>query len=435
MRNPVRVAMAALVLVCSSAAIAVPGAQLPPQGPAQNVAKFDFRGINVAQVVQVIYSEALRDGYVIDPEVLNDQRSVSFRYDGTGSDLRSFVRAFFDSLGLEVVRRGEVDFVRRKVEKEKERLELQPFVYRPRFRDGSYLVELLGPLFSSSFTSKRTVRGSLVGSGADAAGSVVGNNRTAPAGSAAATVDRQTDVLVFNGTAVEIERLKKILPQVDTAAGDVLVRGALYEVQTSKSDGSAFSLAVNVLGGKFAFGTGGNLASNDTFASIKTGNIDAVLSVLATDSRFKAVSKPMLRVTSGGSGRFTVGQDVPVLGAVTYPGNGAAPVQSVSYQSSGVIYDVKPVLHDAGIELGVMQQVSNFVATDTGVSGSPTLIKRELRSDLNLTDGEVVVMGGLTDAKDSEGSSGPSFLPSFLRGKSSQQANTEILLILQVTRL
>lgn len=421
-----------VVLSCGGGAIASP---LPHVVQGENVAKFDFRGINVAQVVQLIYSEALRDAYVIDPEVLNDPRSVSFRYDGSGSDLRSFVRAFFDSLGLEVVRRNGVDFVGRKKEAEQKRAELEPYVYRPRFRDGSYLVELLGPLFSGSFTSKRTVRGSLVGSGADATGTTGGNNRTVPAGSAAATVDRQTDVLVFNGTAVEIGRLKKILPQVDTAPGDVLVRGALYEVQTSKSDGSAFSLAVNVLGGKFAFGTGGNLGPNDTFASIKTGNIDAVLAVLATDSRFKAVSKPMLRVTSEGSGRFTVGQDVPVLGAVTYPGNGAAPVQSVSYQSSGVIYDVRPVLHDVGIELGVMQQISNFVATDTGVSGSPTLIKRELRSDLNLTDGEIVVMGGLTDSKDTGSSSGPSFLPSFMRGRSSQQTNTEILLVLQVTKL
>lgn len=416
-------ALSALPFAVSSAPIA------PPVAHGLNVAKFDFRGINVAQVVQLIYSEALRDAYVIDPDVLSDQRTVSFRYDGTGEDLRSFVRSFFDSLGLEVVRRNGVDFVGRKQVKEVKPPELEPFVYRPRFRDGSYLAELLGPLFSGSFTARRGVRGTVSGSGADAL------NKSAPAGSASAAVDRQTDVLVFNGTAAEIAKLKKLLPQVDESAGDVLVRGVLYEVQTAKSDGSAFSLAVNVLGGKFAFGTGGNLTPNDTFASIKTGNIDAVFSVLATDSRFKAVSKPMLRVTSGGSGRFTVGQDVPVLGAVTYPGNSAAPVQSVSYQSSGVIYDVKPVLHDAGIELGVMQQISNFVTTDTGVSGSPTLIKRELRSDLNLKDGEIVVMGGLTDSKDTRSSSGPSFLPSFMRGRSSQQADTEILLVLQVTKL
>lgn len=429
MKSMVRFVLFVSVLVFACATIAAP---LPSVVRGENVAKFDFRGINVAQVVQLIYSEALRDAYVIDPEVLNDPRSVSFRYDGSGSDLRSFVHAFFDSLGLEVVRRNGVDFVARKKEIEQNRPELVPFVYRPRYRDGSYLVELLGPLFSGSFTSKRTVRGSLIGTGAEAAGLA---NKSPPTGSAAATVDRQTDVLVFNGSAVEIERLKKILPQVDTPAGDVLVRGALYEVQTSKSDGSAFSLAVNILGGKFALGTGGNRGVNDTFASIKTGNIDAVLSVLATDSRFKAVSKPMLRVTSGGSGRFTVGQDVPVLGTVSYPGNGAAPVQSVTYQSSGMIYDVRPVLHESGIELAVLQQVSNFVATETGVSGSPTLIKRELKSDLNLVNGEVVVMGGLTDSKNSSVHQRPSFLPTFMRSSSGDSSLVEILLVLQVTRI
>jgi type II secretory pathway component GspD/PulD (secretin) len=169
--------------------------------------------------------------------------------------------------------------------------------------------------------------------------------------------------------------------------------------------------------------------------SLKNQSIDAVLSVLASDSRFKAVSKPMLRVSSGGSGRFTVGQDVPVLGAVSYPGSGQPAVQSVTYQSSGVIYDVQPVVRDDSIDVSVMQQVYNFVTTNTGVSGSPTLIKRELKSDLSLADGEIVVMGGLTDSKNSGASEGPSFLPAFMRSTSSDVSNVEILLILQVTKL
>jgi general secretion pathway protein D len=126
---------------------------------------------------------------------------------------------------------------------------------------------------------------------------------------------------------------------------------------------------------------------------------------------------------------------VPVLGAVSYPGNGQPAMQSVSYQSSGVIYDVQPVIHEGAIDISVMQQVSNFVSTKTGVSGSPTLIKRELKSDLTLLDGEIVVMGGLTDSKDTNASEGASFLPAFLRSKSSDSSGVEILLILQVTKL
>ena len=388
--------------------------------------RFDFRSLGIAQVVQLIYAEAMPGSYVIDPEVLKDERLVSFRYDGS-QPLKSFVSSFFDSLGLVVERRGSVDFIARKSTPVVVLPEEEIFVYRPRFRDGSYLVEMLGPLFNGGFTSKRAVRA--------APGDSLGG-RAAPAGSAAAMIDRKSDAIVFSGSPIEVAKLRKLLAQVDDAPGDVLVRGVLYEVQTTKRDGSAFGLAVSVLGGKLGISIGSVAPGpGDMLLSFKNKTIDAVLSALASDSRFKAVSKPMLRVSSGGSGRFTVGQDVPVLGAVSYPGSGQPVVQSVSYQSSGVIYEIQPVIHGDSIDLTVMQQVSNFVSTSTGVSASPTLIKRELKSDLSLLDGEIVVMGGLTDSKDTNGSQGLSLLPDFFRSKSSDTSGLEILLILQVTKI
>jgi type II secretory pathway component GspD/PulD (secretin) len=243
-------------------------------------------------------------------------------------------------------------------------------------------------------------------------------------------------MLVFAGAENEIAQLKAMLPEVDVPIGDVLVRGVLYEVQTSGDEGSAFGLALRLLGGKVGVNVGTVGGRSEQFSlSLKNQTIDAVFSALSTDTRFKAISKPTLRVMSGGAGRFTVGQDVPVLGAVTYPGAGQAPVQSVSYQSSGVIFDLQPVLHGALIDLSILQQVSNFVVTSTGVNASPTLIKRELKSDLTLTDGEVVVLGGLAEEKSTETSSGLSFLPSFARPNSANKTSTEILLILQVTRI
>lgn len=218
--------------------------------------------------------------------------------------------------------------------------------------------------------------------------------------------------------------------------GDVIVRGVLYEVQTTRKDGSAFGLAVNLLGGKMGISVGFTSVDPSSMQlSFRNKTLDAVLSALASDSRFKTVSKPMLRVSSGGSGKFTVGQDVPVLGAVSYPGNGQPAVQSVTYQSSGVIYEVHPVIHGDAIDLSVMQQVSSFVSTNTGVSGSPTLIKRELKSDLSLSNGEIVIMGGLSDSKDSDAKQRLPFVPDFLRSSSSESSSGEILLIMQVTKL
>lgn len=387
--------------------------------------RFDFRGINVSQVVQLIYSEALRGAYVIDPEVLGDQRSVSFRYESSSGDLKLFISTFFDSLGLAVTQRNGVDYVARKALKESVPEAKDVLVYRPRFRDGSYLVDLLSPLLKGQFTARRVVH---------AAANDKAPQGAVPPGSAAAMIDRKSDTLVFSGTLAEIEMLKKMLAQVDTPIGDVLVRGVLYEVQTTDSDGSAFGLALSLLGNKLGLSLGAAKPTGN-FLRFTNNSIDAVLSSLSADSRFTVKSTPTLRVSSGGTGRFTVGQDVPVLGAVTFAGNAGAPVQSVEYRSSGVIFDLQPVLHDDGVDLTVMQQVSNFVATETGVNDSPTLIKRELKTSLSLSDGELVVIGGLAENKETNARNGLAFIPNFLHTKSHEKTNTEILLVLQVTKI
>lgn len=391
-----------------------------PDGP-----RFDFRGINVAQVVQLIYSEVLKDAFVIDPEVLNDQRSVSFRYDPISGELRPFIAAFFDSLGLAVVRKSGVDFIGRKQPAEKAPEVRDVFVYRPRYRDGSYLVDLLSPLFTGEFTARRVVH---------AAAGDKAQQGAVPPGSAAAMIDRRSDTLVFAGSAAEIEMLKKMLAQVDKSAGDVVVRGVLYEVQTGNSDGSGLSLALNLLGGKLGVRIGSSSLQGNAI-TFSNATIDAAVSALSSDSRFTVRSTPTLRVASGQSGRFTVGQDVPVLGAVTYSGASGSPVQSVEYRPSGVIFDLVPTLHDEAVDLTVMQQVSNFVVTETGVSNSPTLIKRELKTSLSLADGELIVIGGLAEDKETNVRNGLSFIPEIFHSKTSDRTRSEILLLLQVTRI
>jgi general secretion pathway protein D len=410
-------------------------AQRPPPpkpslaGAAESVtqsplAKFDFQSVNVAQVVQLIYAEALKQPYVIDPEVLTDSRSVSFRYESARGDMQAFIAAFFDSLGLTIQQRAGVDFVTKKKLEEKRDADKEVFVYRPKYRDVAYITRLLSPLLSGAFTVNRTVRSP----------EPVRTDRPIPEGSALSLIDQSSDILIYSGTEKEIAMLKNLLPQIDERVGEVMVRGVVYEVSSSDKDGSAFTLALNLLSGKLSLANG-TANPLDNFIKFKNQTIDAVYSALSVDSRFKVVSTPSLRVRSGGSGRFTVGQDVPVLGAVTYPGNGQAPVQSVEYRSSGVIFDLLPQVRDAVVDLNVSQQVSNFVATATGVNSSPTLIKREVKTVLTLADGDVVVLGGLAENKESQGSNGLSFVPGFFRSKNTETSKSEILLILQLTKI
>lgn len=395
----------------------------PVHAQVRPAARFDFASIGVGQVVQLLYAEALSSPFVLDPEVIADTRSVSFRYSTEKGDLKAFLRSFLNSLGYVIEHRDGVDFIAKLKPQETLQAEQEAFVYIPKYRDVPYLARLLAPLFKGAFTVNRGVRSG-----------EAKLDKPVAEGSAASLVDQTADALIFAGDSREIEKLRNLLPQVDTAVGEVAVRGVVYEVSNSDKSGSAFGLLASVLGGKLSMGLG-SMTSIGNFVQFKQASLDVIYSALSNDNRFKVLSSPSLRIRSGSKGRFSVGQDVPVLGALSYPQGSGQAVQSVEYRSSGVIFDILPMVRGAVIELSIDQQLSNFIVTTTGVNNSPTLTKRSLQTSVGLQDGDVIVLGGLTENRESQTRDGLSFLPRMLDTKGADNSRSEILLVLQVQRL
>ncbi len=71
-----------------------------------------------------------------------------------------------------------------------------------------------------------------------------------------------------------------------------------------------------------------------------------------------------------------------------------------------MIFNLSPVVRDSVVDLRVSQEVSNFVVTNTGVNGSPTKIVREVNTELSMNNGEIVVIGGLAETKESQDANG-----------------------------
>jgi general secretion pathway protein D len=108
------------------------------------------------------------------------------------------------------------------------------------------------------------------------------------------------------------------------------------------------------------------------------------------------------------------------------------PVQSVEYKPSGTILDVSPRILEDVVSLHVEQQESSFVKTTTGVNNSPTLLKRQMQTDLVLKPGDVVVMGSLSQARNTASHSGQSWLPSWTHTSSSEKSQNDVLLVMSV---
>jgi type II secretory pathway component GspD/PulD (secretin) len=404
---------------------------------------FDFDVTPVSQLVRVVYVQALSDQpYMLDPAVIQDERLVSFRYRQKDGDFRQVLSAFLRTLGYEIHRVGKMDVVRpippearlSAVEDPSQEI----FIYRPQHIDGAQLVEMVGSLFSGRFSTQRKLN--IEPPKNPAPSTSAASSSPAPAavspspGSLLDQANRKADQLIFVGSSKEVVALRKLLAQLDVQSGQVMVTGVLYEVQTGDHQGSALQVAASALGGRFNFSLGAAQEA-DNFVGIKTSSVSLIMQALDSDSRFKVLSSPSVRVGSGQTASLTVGQDVPVLGAVTYPNQGGAPVQSVDYRSSGVLFNISPVVRDASITVQVDQQVSSFINTTTGVNNSPTLTKRQLSTNVSLADGDVVVIGGLREDKSSAAASRAPFFPSLFGSKTVDKSQSEILLFLQLKKI
>ena len=69
---------------------------------AVGLSRYEFKAVSVPEVVELVYSQALHSSFVLDPQVLDDKRLVSFRYDKVDGDFASFWRVFLASLGYSV---------------------------------------------------------------------------------------------------------------------------------------------------------------------------------------------------------------------------------------------------------------------------------------------------------------------------------------------
>lgn len=405
-----------------------------------------FDKIPVVTLVNFVYGDILKTNFALHPDLVDMPKTVTVHFQSSfdHAKLTAFMSDLLLGVGIAIDKKKGYVFLRPDTPEKTEPPEKEIFFYRAKYRPVSSLMDITSSLFKTGrFSVQRSVRASDVGlsSLAPAALLPAKSGNTAPPNgkqqdtgtSAFSQLDKgEADSFLFEGTEKEIALLQRLLHQVDTPVGEVLVKGMVYEVTTGSKDGSAFSLALKILGGRLGLSFGQAIAGAS--ASFKNAHIDAVFSALATDTRFRSVSNPSLRVKSGASARFSVGSDVPVLGAVQTDKNGNV-IQSVEYKPSGSIFEIKPQIRDSVIDLAISQQLSSFVLTTTGVNNSPTLIKREISTSIGAADGDLIVIGGLDEDKTSTDTNGFSFLPTWAGSRASDTSRTQVLLVLQVQRL
>jgi pilus assembly protein CpaC len=136
--------------------------------------------------------------------------------------------------------------------------------------------------------------------------------------------------------------------------------------------------------------------------------LDSRIRLLEQQGEATIVAEPTLSCRSGGSARFVAGGEIP------FPVVSGVGSTDVEYKEYGVILDVKPVADAAGAVFARVETELSQVDNTQRVLGVPGFLKRRSATDINLRDGETLVIAGLasqTQSLEDAGLPGLSRLP------------------------
>lgn len=380
---------------------------------------FDVDKMVLPDAITVLWSQVLHKPFMVAPELVQDTRLVTLHI-APENDEREFILRYLSNMNIKVSTKNGADYIYGYTPPPPKEL-LYSFTYTPVYRPVEYLASVL----ADSFTQNANQASSTVSTPGGSASSVSAN-------SPQRFMSRTGDRLVFRGTKSEIRQLQALLPEIDVRAEQVDVTAYVYEVSTDERNGSGLQLAAKLLNSHFNVSFGAR-SGYGNFLQFSSGSLDALYEIFRTDNHFSLVTGANSRVISGSSTSLTGGASVPTLGSVSY--QDGTPVQSVEYRNTGVTLQVKPVITSNVITMNINEQLSDYAETTSGVNNSPTFTNRQIITDVNMKDGDIIVLSGLTQTKDNTTNTGLSFLPKSWSQKSNQKQGMDLLIVLQAKKV
>jgi len=224
--------------------------------------------------------------------------------------------------------------------------------------------------------------------------------------------DEPNNALIITATAHEYKRVKQILSRIDVAPNQVLLEATIAEVTLNdelkfglrwffQNDHNKTGLGHNALGLADAAAALPNPISVPASLGfsyfLNMTNVKVALNALSSVTDVNIVSSPTLTTVDNKKAILQVGDEVPILTQQQQAtGSVANIINSVSYRNTGVVLNITPRISDDNrILLDIEQEVSDAVATTTGVTDSPTIQQRRIKTTVAVQNGESIILAGM----------------------------------------
>ena len=228
--------------------------------------------------------------------------------------------------------------------------------------------------------------------------------------------DERTNSIVVSGTYDDIRLIKGIVDKIDVLLAQVSIQVVIAEVTLTDKDQSgvqALGLQVGTApnGGTSITGFSGAIAGWTVGASPGASGLTGVnplsflaqLQSLGDKHKVKILQADTITTTHNKEATLTVSEQQPVITGSTAEPIAATATTSfatssqVTYKDIGITLKVTPLIGDDGnIQLKIDQTVDdNQGSTQIDGNSQPIIGHREATAFINVTDGQMAVLGGL----------------------------------------
>ena len=228
------------------------------------------------------------------------------------------------------------------------------------------------------------------------------------------------NTLLIQGTRQEYESILKLLKDIDLPPRQVLIEAKIYEVTLTgalangvtalfQKTGSSNSPTTRQVAGALL---DGSLALSVGTLVGQSRELLAFLSSQEVSTRARVLSAPSVIATDSIPASINVGSEVPTLTAQAVTGAQQAGnslfANSIQSRNSGVTLNVMARVNPMGVvTLTVNQEVSSPVApAPTAAIQSPSFSKRTVQTQVTLSDGDTIAIGGIINESNGSSSAG-----------------------------
>lgn len=252
--------------------------------------------------------------------------------------------------------------------------------------------------------------------------STVSSNAKGQGTKAMIQADERMNAIVIKASRNDVSAIKQVIEKLDVRRAQVLIEAVFVEVNESKASELGVDWVTNGTKGagiiNFSNGIPALLSGDPAIQvsalgrglGIGIGDVNsnghgwgALLRALKSDSNSNVLATPSLMTLDNEEAEIVVGKEVPFqTGSYTSASNSVSnPFSTIERKNVGLKLKVKPQINEGDeVFLEIEQEVSDVLPKDEAVDIQTTT--RKIKTKVIIGDGNVIVLGGLTNERDTQ---------------------------------